>query len=174
MAGPAPIFRGSAVVTGVGLDSAPAAYDCFVTNASPLTQSAKMGQVWEEEVIKDNQGQDAVWIMRNEHATLDCDLIIVATTAAIAALPMTTAGSAGAVMSGLNAALPITPPSGPFLAPGSILTLTNFIPAAFNGVWRVVTGGDCSLTNTGAWKYTLKLLKYAAAAQNTAFSTIPT
>jgi hypothetical protein len=161
----APVFRGYATITGI---AEAATFDCLIAGpptSSVLIQSAKGTQEWDEEVIKDSQGYDALWIMRNEREMLDIDMFIVGTSAAIAAVPFQASGSAGALISALGTA--------PFLGPGSILTLSGFIPTAFNGVFRVMSGGATDLTNTTAWKYSLKLLKYASSAQNTAMAVIP-
>ena len=170
----APVFRGSAIVAGINesitYDVVVAAATANSAGNNALTQSIKGTQSWDEEVIKDNQGYDAVWLFRNEHEMVDVDMYFVSTTAASAKLPVATvtysAGTAGASISGLGTA--------PFLGAGSVINIAAGDVTAFNGLFQVQSGGDCTLTNTGAWKYTLKLKKYATTAQNTAFATTPT
>lgn len=162
------VFRGYATVEGTA-----GTFDAVISNATALNQTVSITQQWEEEVIKDNHGYDIAWLMRNEHATMDIDLMLMATTAAIAAVPVQavapSAGvTAGTVISALNTG------GAPFFAAGSQIHFTGFTMAAFNGYFRVLSGCDAKLTNSGAAKYTLKLLKYAGADQQTAFATIPT
>ena len=162
------LFRGKAVIEG-----APGTYDVLASasSATPFNNSVKATQQWEDEILKDNHGFDAAWLMRNEHETVDIALYIVTDTVAHLDTPMAavsySAGTAGAALSALGF---------PFLKAGAVLTLSGFQTgaAALNGVFRLLSGSDITLTNTGAAKYTLKLLKYADSGQQTAVATAPT
>lgn len=157
-----PIFRGFATVEGTA-----GTFDCLAANVTGMSQSGKLTQIYEEEILKDVHGGDVSWIMRNEHATMDIDLYFVATTAAIAKAPVIspTGDSATTALSILGY---------PFLGVGSVITLSGWDLTGANGSWRVLSGSDVSLTNTNAAKYTLKLLKYANADQETQIELKPT
>lgn len=163
MAAPTVIVRGKAVIEGVA-----GSFDAILY---ALQQTGKANQSFELEEIKDVHGYDAVWIARNEHLTCDWALKLVGDTAAHAATPANTvaysAGSAGAGVSSLGQ---------PFLAPLATVNFTasGSTPAAFTGVYQVVSGGDVDLANTKVGDLNLKLRRYANTDQNTAMATTPT
>ena len=82
MAAPTVVFRGKATVEGVV-----GTFDALATNVTAGNQNATLTQNWELEELKDVHGYDMAWLFRNEHATLDLDLFLVATTASAAAMP---------------------------------------------------------------------------------------
>ena len=157
------VLRGKATLEGtVG------SFDCFVANVSNLNPSVKVTQQYEPEILKDNHGYDAVWLARNEHAIVDCELYLCATTHAIAIAPMQSPTS-DVNSSGVSAL------GQPFLKPWACMTLSNFELTAFNGIFQILSGGEATLTQSGAAKYTLKLLKYAdTAGQGAAILVVPT
>jgi len=154
MTAPAVVFRGKAAIEGVA-----GTFDAILY---ALQQTVKVTQNFEEEVVKDVHGYDAVWLFRNEHSTFDCTLKLVGDTAAHSIIPATAAG--GGTVSSLGQ---------PFLAPGSTVILASFSPAGINGTYQLLSGGDVDLANTKIGDLTLKLRKYANADQTTAIAAVP-
>lgn len=158
MAAPTVVIRGKAAIEGIA-----GTFDAILY---ALQQTGKMTNNFEEEIIKDVHGYDAVWLARNEHVTLDISLKLVGDTAAHAAIPATTiAGPPTATVSNIGQ---------PFLTPFSAVTLSGFPISGFNGVFQVVSGFDVDLANTKVGDLNIKLRAYANADQRTASTTTPT
>jgi hypothetical protein len=155
MAAPVVVFRGLAAVEGVA-----GTFDAILY---AVTQTIKVTQNFEEEVIKDVHGYDAAWLYRNENAEGDWMLKLMGDTAAHAAAPAQ-AVSTTAIISSLGQ---------PFSAPGTVATLSTFTLTALNGVWQLRSGGDFDLANTKAGELTFKARKYANSNQETAIANIP-
>lgn len=162
MAAPTVVVRGKAVIEGVA-----GTFDAILY---ALQQTGKANQNFDLEEIKDVHGYDITWIARNEHLLCDWALKLVGDTAAHAAIPATTvaysAGTAGAAVSGLGQ---------PFLAPLSTVnfTVAGTTPAAFGGIYQVISGGDVDLANTKVADLNLKLRKYANSDQQAQTATVP-
>jgi len=155
-------FRGKAAVEGVA-----GAYDAILY---AINQTVKVTQQFDVEEIKDEHGFDLAWLFRNEHAMFDASLKLLGDTAAHAKIPATAvAGSSPATSAAVSSL-----GAGPFLSPGSTVTLSGFDIVAINGKYQVLPGSDVDLGNTKAGDLTLKLRKYADSTQNALTSTIPT
>lgn len=147
MASPVTVIRGQAQVEGVA-----GTFDAILYS---IQQSLKATQNFEEEVVKDPHGYDTGWAFRNEHATGDFMLKLVGDSLAHAEAPAQVVGTSAAVSS----------LGQPFLSPGSIINLTLFQMAAFNGAWQVLSGADLDESNVKVGEYTVKVRKYANAQQ---------
>ena len=140
-------FRGYAQVAGVsGTFSAPAAF-------YPLKESMKFTQNFDEDIIKDEQGNDAAWRAFNEKFEGDIAMRLVVTA------PGTQSSAAAKALAAL-------------LTPYQIVTLTGCDIAAWNTSYQVVSGSDIGLTNTTAGNMTWKLRRYANSAQNILATTV--
>ena len=113
MAAPTEIYRGKAVIAGIA--------GSFDSLLYALQQTGKATQNYEEEIIKDVHGYDAVWIARNEHLLTDFSLKLVADSEAHAAAPVVAVAGTNTTVSNLGQ---------PFLSPLSCVSLGNFSPAA--------------------------------------------
>jgi hypothetical protein len=133
--------RGLASVTGVT-----GTFDVIIY---PVQQTVKGSHAFEEEIVKDVQGQDTAWIARNEHIMLDVMMKLLGDTAAHAAT-----GAA-------------------FLAPLAVVTLSGFTPAYLNTTFEVVPGSDISQVNTATGDISFKLRRYVDSQQNTLAATVP-
>lgn len=135
------VKRGKASVEGI-----PGALDVVVY---PVKQTGKATQNYEEEIIKDEHGFDAAWLLRNENITFDIGMKLLGDTAAHA-------------ISG-----------GAFLAPQATVVLSGFDLSVLNATFHMVSGSDIDLGNTKVGDLNIKLRKYADATQNTAAVTTP-
>lgn len=135
------VKRGKASVEGI-----PGSIDVIVY---PVSQTGKMTQNFEEEIIKDTHGFDAAWLARNEHQTFDLAMKLLGDTQAHA----------------------IT--GGAFLAPYATVTLSGFDLTILNGAYQNLTGSDIDLGNTKVGDISFKLRKYADSTQNTLATTTP-
>jgi hypothetical protein len=134
-------FRGYAQIAGVsGVFTAPAAF-------YPLKESMKFSHAFEEDIIKDEQGNDAAWRAYNEKYEGDIGMRLVVT-------------APGAQTTVAAAALAAQ------LTPYQIVTISGCAIAAWNTSYQVVSGSDIGLTNTTAGSMSWKLRRYADSAQN--------
>jgi len=129
------------------VETAVGALDAY---AGVTNESLKAAQAWEEEVIKDAEGKDASWVPRNEHIILD--VTVKLTGASIAA------AKAAAI----------------FLAPYAAVVLSGFDLAWMNATWQYIGGSSIDLSDAKHGGATIKLRKYADAAQQTAATTTAT
>lgn len=135
-------FRGYAQVAGVSGSLTLSAVAAFF----PLKESMKLSHNFDEDIIKDEQGNDAAWRAYNEKHEGDIGMRLVMTGS-----PQTSAAAK------LLAAA---------LTPYAIVTLTGCDVALFNSTqWQVVSGGDVGLTNTTAGTMSFKLRKYVDPTQ---------
>ena len=130
-----------------------------------LQQTGKGTQNFEEEIIKDVHGYDAVWVARNEHLLTDFSLKLVGDTMAHAAAPATSVTGTSTTVSLLGQ---------PFLAPLSCVSLGSFVPASLNGIYQILSGNDVDLSNTKVGDLNFKLRRYANADQNASITASPT
>jgi len=129
------------------VESAVGALDAY---AGVTNESVRALQNWEEEVVKDDRGRDMTWIPRNEHILLDVTVKLTGASQA--------AAKAAAV----------------FLAPYAPVVLSGFDLGWLNATWQYVGGATIDLSDTKAGGSTIKLRKYANAAQQTAATTTAT
>lgn len=129
------------------VETAVGALDAY---AGVTNETVRAAQAWEEEVIKDAEGKDQTWVPRNEHITLDVTVKLTGTSIA--------AAKAAAV----------------FLAPYAAVILSGFDLSWLNATWQYVGGSTIDLTDVKAGGATIKLRKYADAAQQTAATTTAT
>jgi len=141
-------FRGKAQVAGVSGDMTVAAVALY-----PLKESMRFTHNFEEDIIKDEQGNDTSWRGFNEKFDGDVGMRLV----------MTGDPSTFAAAKALAANL----------TPYAIVTITNCDIAAWNTSYQVVPGSDIGLTNTTAGTMSWKLRRYVDSAQNTLATTIP-
>jgi len=140
-------FRGYAQIAGVsGVLSAPAAI-------YPLKENMKYAQNFEEDIIKDEQGNDAAWRAFNEKYEGDIGMRLVVTTGGT----QSTAGVQALVAA---------------LTPYQIVTISGCAVTAWNTTWQVISGGDVGMTNTTAGTMSWKLRRYANVTQNALAATV--
>jgi hypothetical protein len=141
-------FRGKAQVAGVtGTFSAPAAF-------YPLKENMRFSHSFEEDIIKDQQGNDAAWRAFNEkfEGDIGMRLVVVDGTNTFAAAKALAAE----------------------LTPYQIVTITGCDISAWNTSYQVISGSDVGLTNTTAGSMTWKLRRYVNATQNALAVSTPT
>lgn len=153
------VFRGEALISGVA---------GTITAIAALQQDFDFTQQWDEEIIKDVNGYDAIWAFRNEHGMLDITLKLVGASAAAAAAPITT--STLAPLSTLGTA----GTGQPFYSPGATIVLSAFQMLALNGTFQFLPGCKLVSKNTESSTWSLKLREYASADQKAAILVIPT
>ena len=141
-------FRGYAQVAGVsGTFSAPA-------NFSPLKEGMDLTHEFEEDIIKDEQGNDAAWRAFNEKFMGDIKMRLIHT------------GSPTSLAAAKALAAQLTP--------YQIVTLTgNDLGTIWNTSWQVISGGTIGQTNTTAGSMAWKLRRYVDTTQNTLATTAP-
>jgi hypothetical protein len=135
-------FRGYAQVAGVSGSLTVAAVALY-----PLKESMKFTHNFEEDIIKDEQGNDAAWRAFNEKYEGDLAMRLV----------MTGSPSTFANAKALAAAL----------TPYAIVAISGCDIAAWNTSYQVITGSDIGLTNNTAGSMSWKLRRYADSTQNT-------
>ncbi len=118
--------------------------------AGVTNEALKAAQNWDEEVVKDEEGKDQTWVPRNEHIMLDVTIKLTGSSIA--------AAKAASV----------------FLAPYAAVVLSGFDLAWLNATWQYVGGSAIDLTDAKYGGATIKLRKYADAAQQTAATTTAT
>lgn len=148
------VLRGRAAIEGTA-----GAFDCILY---PIAQSLDLDQQWDFEEIKDIHGYDVAWLFRNERSELECNMKMVADTAAHAAAPVT-AGNASSSVSAFGQ---------PFLGPGSALVLTGFLLPALNKTFLVMSGTKVSQRNTQVADIVFKGRAYADSADQSV-TTVP-
>ena len=141
-------FRGKAQVAGVSGDLTVASVALY-----PLKESMKLSHAFDEDIIKDEQGNDASWRAFNEKYEGDIGMRLV----------MTGTPSTFAAAKALAAAL----------TPYAIVTISGCDIAIWNTSFQVIPGSDVGLTNTTAGSMTWKLRRYKDSAQNTLATTEP-
>lgn len=145
-------FRGYAQVAGVTGTLAITAPTPITL--SPLKESMRFTHNFEEDIIKDDQGNDGAWRAFNEKYEGDIAMRLVDTGTP----------SSFANAKALAAAL----------TPYAIVTITGCDIANFNASYQIISGSDVGLTNTTAGTMSWKLRKYSNSTQNTLATTIPT
>ena len=138
-----------ATLTKRGLASVTGVTGTFDVILYPVQQTIKANHNFDEEIIKDVQGQDNAWIARNEHIMGDIAMKLLGDTAAHA--------KAG----------------GAFLAPLAVVTISACDLTVLNTTWEVVSGSDIDLANTKVGDITFKLRRYVDATQNTLAAATP-
>ena len=141
------VFRGKAQISGVSGTVTVAAVAW-----SLLKESVKLTNNFEEDIIKDEQNNDAAWRASNEKDEGDVGLRLVDT---------------GTPTSQANIELFCAA-----LVPYATVAFTAFKPARFNGSYQLISGADYSLSNTTAGSASLKLRKYTDATQQTLSTTV--
>jgi hypothetical protein len=117
---------------------------------SPLKEGMDLNHEFEEDIIKDEQGNDAAWRAFNEKYMGDIKMRIVHTA---------TDGTSTKANAKLLAAA---------LVPYAIVRLTGCDIATWNNVnFQVISGGSIGLVNTSAGSMTYKLRRYTDPAQDT-------
>lgn len=140
-------FRGYAQVAGVsGSFSAPA-------NFAPLKEGMDLTHQFDEDIIKDEGGNDSAWRAFNEKYEGDVKMRLVHT------------GSPTSLAAAKALAAALTP--------YQIVTITGCDIAAWNTSWQVIPGSTIGLVNTTAGSMAWKLRKYVDAGQNTLATTAP-
>jgi len=135
-------FRGRAQVAGVsGTFSAPSTF-------YPLKESMKFGHSFEEDIIKDEQGNDAAWRAFNEKFEGDIGMRLVVLS------PGTNSAATAAALAAE-------------LTPFQIVTITGCAITSWNTNYQVISGSEVGLVNTTAGSMSWKLRRYADATQNT-------
>lgn len=129
------------------VETAVGAMDAY---AGVTNETVRAAQNWDEETVKDAEGKDQTWVPRNEHITLD--VTVKLTGASIAA------AKAAAV----------------FLAPYAAVVLSGFDLSWLNATWQYIGGAAIDLSDAKYGGATIKLRKYADAAQQTAATTTAT
>lgn len=142
-------FRGKAQVAGV---TGTLTISAVVLYA--LKESMKASHNFEEDIIKDEQGNDAAWRAYNERYDMDIGMRLVHTN------PTSTIAGAKALAA--------------FQDPYAIVTISDCDLTEWNTTWQVVSGGDIGLTNTTAGTMTFKLRRYVDSTQNSLAATTPT
>jgi hypothetical protein len=151
-------MRGQATFEGIA-----GTFDVIVSGVAGQ-QTGKASQEYETERITDVHGGEISTVARNEKMTLDVTLKFLGSSQAVAAAPLN-----GSVASLLGQ---------PFLLPLQTVNLSGFAPLgsgtfSFNGQFRAMTGGDADLSNVKVGDFSLKLERFANAAQNTLLNTTP-
>lgn len=121
--------------------------------ASINIQNIKGSHNFATEEIQDFEGFDATWLARNEYIEMDVQVKLTGASKALAAA------------------------NGAFMVPLSAVAFTNadlnWINATglpngtYTGNWQYRSGGDIDVNNDKPGGMTIKLRKYANAAQNT-------
>jgi hypothetical protein len=142
-------FRGRAQVEGV-------------TNAIDVIlkktmQSMKLTQTFDEEINKDEHGNDCAWKANNEKYEGDISLKLMSSGAGIT-VPDTRATVAAAAA---------------FLAPYAVVTISTCEVTAWNTTYQVISGNEIDLGNTKVGDISFKLRRYADSTQNTLAATTP-
>ena len=141
------VYRGYAQVAGVsGSFTVPA-------NFAPLKEGMDMTHEFDEDIIKDEGGNDAAWRAFNEKFAGDIKMRLVHT------------GSPTSLAAAKALAAQLTP--------YQIVTITGCDIAAWNTSWRVVPGSTIGLQNTTAGTMAWKLVRYVDSTQNTLSVTAP-
>lgn len=121
----------------------------------PLKESMRYTQQFEEDIIKDEQGNDAAWRAFNEKYEGDIGMRIVHT-------------GTGGTSTFANAKALVA-----LLTPYQIVTISACDISSWNTTWQVIPGSDVNLTNTTAGGMTWRLRRYADSTQNTLAATVP-
>jgi hypothetical protein len=139
-------FRGKAQISGVSGTVVAAA-----VTINLLKEGAQLTHTFEEDVIKDETGNDAAWKASNERDEGSVSLRLVDTGTPTSQANIETFCAA--------------------LGPYAVVVLSTFKPARFNGSYQLVSGSDYSLSNTTAGTVGLKLRKYVDTTQQTLSTT---
>lgn len=141
-------FLGKAQVAGT---SGTLAVGNVTLNA--LKEGMDFTHQFEEDIIKDEQGNDAAWRAFNEKYEGDIKMRLVDTG--------NSSSFAGA------AALAAT------LTPYAVVTISDCTIESWNTTYQVIPGSSVGLVNTTAGNMSWKLRRYADSAQNTLATTTP-
>ena len=143
--------KGVATIEGI-----PGAFDVIIW----LPQTGKVTDNTEEEVIKDQHGNDCAWLARNQHLLNDVSMKVAGVNSGV-----TTAQLYSQVWP---------------LAPLAIVTLSGFVFATdnegnggLNGTYQYMSGADLNLMFDKVNEATFKLRKYVDPAQNALAATVP-
>lgn len=137
-------FRGRAQVEGV-------------TNAIDVIlkktmQGMKLTQTFDEEINKDEHGNDCAWKANNEKYEGDLTMKLMATDTSTRAQVAAAAA---------------------FLSPYAVVTISTCEVTAWNTTYQVISGNEIDLGNTKVGDMTFKLRRYADSTQNTLAATTP-
>ena len=121
---------------------------------NPLKEGMDFTHHFEEDIIKDEQGNDASWRGFNEKYEGDVKMRLVDMST-----PSTKANAKA-----LAAAL----------VPYAVVTITGCDIAAWNTSYQVIPGSSVGLKNTTAGDMSWKMRRYVDADQNTLATTTPT
>lgn len=141
-------FLGKAQVAGTS-----GALTVATVALNPLKESMEFTHHFEEDIIKDEQGNDAAWRAFNERYEGDLKMRLVDTST-----PSTFAQAKA-----LAAAL----------TPYAIVAITGCDIAAWNTSYQIISGSSVDLKNTTAGGMSWRLRRYADATQNTLATTTP-
>jgi hypothetical protein len=141
-------FRGKAQVAGVSGTLTIAAVVLYA-----LKENMKASHAFDEDIIKDEQGNDASWRAFNEKYDADIMMRLVHTN------PTSTVAGAKALAA--------------FQDPYAIVTISDCDLTEWNTTWQIVSGGEIGLTNTTAGTMSFKLRRYVDSTQNTLAATTP-
>lgn len=121
---------------------------------SPVKEAMDFTHEFDEDIIKDDTGNDTAWRAFNEKYTGDLKLRLVITDDPNT---FTRAKALAAV-----------------LTPYAVLTITDCDIASWNTSYQVIPGGTVGLTNTTAGNMSWKVRRYVDSDQNTLATTTPT
>jgi hypothetical protein len=119
----------------------------------PIANSLKLTHKWEEDKVKDEQGDDYSKRGHNEMYDGDIGMILVDKSS--------TSLAANAKSGGV------------FLAPYATVTISTCDLAIWNGAWTYEPDASIDQENTATGKMSYKLTRYANSTQNTLMTTTP-
>ena len=131
------VFKGKAQISGVN-----GTVNVDGVGWALLKESMRISRVHDEDIIKDENGQDAAWSARNQKDEGDIGFRLVDTGS-----PTTEANIeqfCSALMDN----------------PYAVITLSNCTPEIFEGDYQAISGQELNLSNTTAGGGSLKLRKY--------------
>jgi hypothetical protein len=141
-------FRGKAQISGVSGTVTVAAVAWKL-----LKEGSRISRGFEEDIIKDETGNDSAWKASNVKDEGDIGFRLVDTST-----PTTEANIETFCTNLLG-------------NPYATIVLSGFKPAAFNGSYQAISGQEMSLSNTTAGSGSMKLRKYVDATQQTLSTT---
>ena len=140
------IFRGKARVSG----------STFVADVVlyPIAESLKLGQEFEEDIVKDELGRDISWRAINQKYSGDVGLILI---------DKSTSSTAANAKAGAA-----------FFEPYAIIDVTTCDCAAWVRKWQNISGASIDLNQGQIGKMSIRLRAYADAEQNALAVSTPT
>lgn len=141
-------FRGYAQVAGVSGTLTVAAVALY-----PLKESMKFSHSFDEDIIKDEGGNDAAWRAFNEKYEGDIGMRLVMTGS-----PSTFANAKALAAS---------------ITPYATVAIAGCDISSWNTSYQIVPGSEVGLTNTTAGTMSYKLRRYVDTTQNALATTTP-